>query len=237
MTDAKDLTGKEFNRITVLKRTNDHIFPSGAKAVMWECVCKCGTKLKVLSQSLISGHTKSCGCLKKENKGENSHSYKHGAGQSSEYRIWSQMKKRCDDPKNKKYHDYGGRGISVQESWINDFNAFYKYMGKRPEGCSLDRIDNDGNYEEGNVRWATTKEQRLNQRRVSTSRNRFKHVHFHKLTGKYQGIFRHNDENFSVGIMESETECAIKLYKLYFDVKGHWPPYIDEDLKFLGLID
>lgn len=88
----------------------------------------------------------------------------HGRYLSREYRSWDKAKQRCTNPKNQRYFDYGGRGIRMCPAWLNSFAAFHEYLGPRPEGHTLDRINNDGNYEPGNVRWATRKQQYSNQR-------------------------------------------------------------------------
>lgn len=100
-----------------------------------------------------------------------SHSLKHGhrwtacrRGKSPTYQSWAAMKARCLNPGRAKYADYGGRGIKVCDRWLGSFSNFLADMGERPEGMTLDRIDNDGDYGPGNVRWATPKEQRANQR-------------------------------------------------------------------------
>jgi len=95
----------------------------------------------------------------------------HGKSKSPEYKIWSMMKDRCTNPKNKDFYLYGGRGISFHPSW-SSFNAFYMHVGSRPEGCTLDRLDPDKDYEPGNTRWATRKEQALNQREGDGTRGK-----------------------------------------------------------------
>ena len=160
-----DLTGKHYGRLTVLGRS--HGAPS-----TWDCRCECGSLVIVRGGNLHSGSTKSCGCLRRDHakqlKIKHGHAPKRGRP-SREYRSWQAMKRRCFVSDNDNYRYYGGRGITVCERWKNSFENFMADMGPRPKRRTLDRIDSDGNYEPGNCRWATGSEQRLNQRRMSTS--------------------------------------------------------------------
>lgn len=152
-----DLTGKRFGRYTV---TDRHI------AHLWNCVCDCGIKRIVNGSSLRSVASRSCGCLRRElfNKTLAGSRTTHGLSGQPEYQVWASMKERCNNPNTANFSDYGGRGIEVCARW-NDYAMFIADMGRRPVGCSIDRINNAGNYEPGNCRWATRKEQNRNTRK------------------------------------------------------------------------
>lgn len=168
-----NLTGKKFGRLTVVKQAEPYISPKGYKKKRWLCGCECGKTAMATTADLLSGHTLSCGCYQKEMTSKCSKS--HGMRFTNIYHVWQGMKDRCINPNNKRYKDWGGRGIRVCDEWKNDFQAFYDYVSQLPhfeeKGYSLDRIDNDGNYEPGNVKWSTRVEQANNKRR---SRNGIK---------------------------------------------------------------
>lgn len=155
-----DLSGQAFGRLSVQSRIENK-----GKHTIWTCFCQCGNTVNVSSTHLRSGHTLSCGCYRDDTKKNNKHGEIHGMCDTPEYDAWHKMKGRCLNKSDRKYPDYGGRGITVCQEWIDSFEAFYSHIGKRPsKKHSLDRIENENGYEPGNVRWATIIEQNNNKR-------------------------------------------------------------------------
>lgn len=165
-----DLTGRVFVRLTVKRFVGKRIQPNGIANYFWECVCECGEVVIVNGACLRLNETRSCGCLLAEfnTVWMKELSTTHGMTGTPEHRSWLAMIARCCDPHAKTFNNYGGRGITVYKGWTGDtgFIAFLAYIGPRPsEEYSIDRYpNNDGNYEPGNVRWATSKDQNRNKR-------------------------------------------------------------------------
>lgn len=162
-----DLTGMKFNRLTVLGIDHKKKKLPHGSSVYWCCKCDCGNISIVDTTSLKSGHSKSCGCLSRETTSKIHKT--HGLTNSKLYRTWANIKRRCYNSNSDDYPRYGGRGIGVFEDWINDFQAFSDYVSALPnydvKGYTLDRINNDGDYAPGNLRWTDRKTQCRNIRR------------------------------------------------------------------------
>lgn len=153
--------GLVFGRLTIL----GDAYRNGY--LVWKCLCVCGNVVYPCSSALVYGMTVSCGCSRVEQFIRRN--TKHGEGSrkrySPEYKLWENIKTRCNNRNAPYYKHYGGRGIKICRRWANSFMLFLKDVGRRPgKGYSIDRIDNDGDYKPSNCRWATQKQQLRNRR-------------------------------------------------------------------------
>lgn len=154
---------------------------------------------------------------------------------TKEYDAWIEMKRRCLNPNFIGYKYYGKRGISVQENWISSFEDFLSHVGQAPsEKHSLDRINSNGNYEEGNVKWSLREEQNKNQRKLRGT-SQFKYVYFHKQHKKWICSLTVEGKPIHLGTFETEEDAAKVVYKYYYEVFGEWPPYTEKDREVLNL--
>lgn len=155
--NAKDITGRRTGRLVALGPVEN-----SGHGTVWEFLCDCGNRINALAGKIHKARKQSCGCLRKEGP------IQHGRTRFPVYKTWNAMIHRCTDPGDSRYKDYGRRGITVCEEWQHSIKTFCDHVSKLPhygeKGYSLDRIDNDGNYEPGNVRWATRSEQGRNTR-------------------------------------------------------------------------
>jgi len=163
--------GNTYGRLTVVSQAQNR-----GKTVRWHCACDCGSPTVVDSGALRNGHTKSCGCLQREVSSKML--TKHGLFDHPVYSVWSQMKERTRNPKNVKFPDYGGRGISICKEWL-DFATFYQWARTRwKRGLQIDRRDNDGNYEPGNCRFVTPSLNVTNRRKQKSNKSGYVGVSF-----------------------------------------------------------
>ena len=169
----------------------------------------CGNTFKAQLQHINSGNTKSCGCYNKRRASETHKT--HGLKNTRLYSIWSKLKDRTLNPKNKQYNDYGGRGITICDEWKNDFMSFHDWAMENgySDELSIDRIDNNGGYYPENCRWTTSIIQNRNKRIPTNNTSGYKGVSYYNKTGKYITQIRVNKKLIYLGLYLNVIEGAI----------------------------
>ena len=192
---VKDLTGRRFGRLHVLRYVGQNIYHKAR----WECLCDCGQIIITVGNSLIHGHSKSCGCLNREKKTKRNTT--HGMSKRREYSIWCDIKKRCLNRNSSSFSYYGGRGITMCIQWQQSFESFYKDMGPMPTPQhTIERLDNNGPYNPKNCTWESRKTQARN-----TRRNRY---------FTYQGK--------TLSLAEWAEESGMKYWTLHARLRRGW---------------
>ena len=164
MSAVVNRVGQVYGRLTVVRRAGS----DKNKKALWLCQCECGSSVVAIGQSLQTGNTQSCGCYRREHAGKVGEARTHGLTHTPEYYAWKAARQRTTNPNDKDWGNYGGRGIAMCDSWRRSggFEKFFAHIGPKPgPSYSLDRVDNDGHYEPGNVRWADKATQSRNQRK------------------------------------------------------------------------
>jgi hypothetical protein len=205
-----NLVGQRFGKLVVLSEDGK----SGTN-YKWLCKCDCGGTVSVIGSALKIGNTKSCGCTKKEIL--HNRNYKHGCRNSPEYESWRGAKKRCFNENCKSYPHYGGRGITMHAGWVDSFESFLEYIGPKPDyeqRWSLGRIDNNGDYEPGNVHWELDCEQARNHSLQSNNKT----GHAGVLERFYHGV--RGDNSYIVAKVNAGGNKSKRKEK-QFSVKEH----------------
>lgn len=210
--------GDKYNQLTIIKEVEQYVSTAGNSYRRFLCKCSCGQNKEFNLSTLRSGLVVSCGCYQDRIRGQSRKI--HGMSNSPEFLIWQSAKSRCENPNNKSFKNYGGRGIQFR---FKTFQDFFNEIGERPgKGFTLDRIDNDGHYEVGNVRWATHKQQALNKRLKSGNKTGYKGIYkkgnsfIAEFQREYLGSYKTPEE-----AANAYDKAAIKLQNI--DVPLNFP--------------
>lgn len=212
MSRAVDMSGLSFGKLSVVTRAGR----TERGLARWLCDCACGKEVLVAGADLRNGNTRSCGCSRKRSNGE-------AAAGTPEYIAWESMISRCENKKHLSWHDYGGRGIKVSPVWRKNYKQFLSDVGRRPTpNHTLDRKNNDGNYEPGNVRWATRSEQNANQRPRQHKNWRYAAKHAYAVVDSFERVLAsYTGARYAVSV-ESCT-AALLLAVAWHQRNVAWP--------------
>lgn len=198
-TENKDIINKKFNKIKIVSFAG---YRNGKR--FFNGICDCGNKIVTNFYDIREGKTKSCGCLKL------SRITKHGFSRTKLYHVWISMKQRCVNKNSCNYHRYGYKGIKVCKEWYNDFMEFKKWSDRNgyKEGLTIDRIDNNGNYEPSNCRWTTHIIQSTNLSQLKTNKSGYKGVSWAKNIKEWICIISINNKSKRIGRYKTQKEAV-----------------------------
>lgn len=201
------LEGERYGKLVVVEEAEPIYSKTGKMIRRWKCKCDCGNITIVRHGDLRNGSTVSCGCYNYEKE---SAVKTHGYSRTKLGNVFEGMKQRCNNPKNKNYEKYGGRGIKICTEWLNDPKKFFDWAIKNgyKEGLSIDRIDVNGNYEPDNCRWADNETQCLNQRLRKDNKTGYKGIYYSE--GVHRVQIRRNKKRYYFGSYKTLPE-AVKV--------------------------
>lgn len=217
------MLGQIFNRLTVISPFEPYVAPNGQTKNKWLCLCSCGKEKTIREDHLLSGAIQSCGCLSVDTHTTHGFSKCQKSltkEERSTYDAWDSMIQRCTNTQNRKYAEYGGRGIKVCDRWLVSFENFLQDMGVKPEkNLSLDRIDVNGDYCTDNCRWTTASEQGYNQRIRSTNTSGRTGICWDKKNSKWLAQITFQNKNVVLGrftvfedAVRAREEAEIKYF-------------------------
>lgn len=201
-----DIVGERYGRLVVL----EDLSLNGKGKSLWKCLCDCGSIVNILGGSLRSRRTKSCGCIASENLVKRNTT--HGKSKIPEYAAWLAAKARTTNPNGVQAKDYIGRGIVMEESWLNDFESFLADMGPKPTAKhSLERLDVNGNYCKENCIWATAEVQAFNQRKRNSNTSGRTGVKWNKGKNRWEVLININKIPTYLGSYKDfELACLVR---------------------------
>ena len=209
MNEKNNIVGKTFNKLTVISKSNPHRRNGGR---YWRCQCECGKIKDIREDAFIRGTTKSCGCYNLEVKSNLHKSSYHGMGGHPLYGVWKKMRSRITNKNNAHYHNYGGRGLEMDDSWRESPRPFIEWAENNGwyEGCNLtiDRIDNDYGYFPDNCRFTDRTEQNINQRIQQNNTSGYRGVHLNKKSGNWVARISVNKKRIALGSYPTIEEAA-----------------------------